>query len=180
MLGRAKKVEVTRTVLELADIDDLRPPEHPPQRDFELERVSDPAANRWFYEHVGADWGWTDRLEWTDAQWESWEQRVETWAIVVDGERAGYYELEPAAGSAGQVTLAYFGLLSSFHGLGIGGHALTAALRRGFELEPDITRVLVSTNTLDGPHALANYRARVRAAARACCARSACRAPDRR
>ena len=81
---------------------------------------------------------------------------METWAVVVDGARAGYYELEPHL-DRGFVQIAYFGLLPAFFGLGIGGHALTAAIRRGFELA---SRVTVSTATTDGPHALANYRAR--------------------
>ncbi len=83
-----------------------------------------------------------------------WEARVETRLIEVEGVRAGYFELEPGAG---RVTLAYFGLYEPFQGLGIGGHVLTAALRRGFELAP---LVQVSTNSLDGPYALANYEAR--------------------
>ena len=50
-----------------------------------------------------------------------------------------------------------FGLLGEFHGIGLGGHALTAALTRARELRP---RVWLTTCTLDGPYALANYRAR--------------------
>lgn len=148
------QLPVTRTVLAIADPAALRPPARPPQREFVLERVQDGAANRWFYEQVGAAWSWTDRLGWDEGRWASWAARVETWAALVGGERAGYFELEPGAGA---VTIAHFGLLARFHGLGIGGHALTAAIRRGFELAP---RVLVSTNTLDGPYALANYLAR--------------------
>ena len=70
------------------------------------------------------------------------------------GDRAGYYELLPADG---EVQIAHFGLLPAFHGRGLGGALLEHALRRGFELG---TRVWVHTCTLDGPHALANYRAR--------------------
>ena len=64
-----------------------------------------------------------------------------------------------ALGEAGRgvVTLAYLGLLEPYQGIGIGGHVLTAAIRRGFELAP---RVQVNTGTLDGSHALANYEAR--------------------
>jgi GNAT superfamily N-acetyltransferase len=76
--------------------------------------------------------------------------------VTVDGSRAGYFELEPYERGR-LVQLAYFGLLSEYHGLGIGGHVLAAALRRGFELGP---KVAVSTNSMDGPHALANYQAR--------------------
>lgn len=146
----------TKTFLEIDDPEQLRPPERPPRRPFELQRVSDPALNRWFYEAVGADWEWIDRLGWSDAQWQRWEARVETWTVVVEGERAGYFEIEPHP-AGGLIQIAFFGLLRPFHGLGIGGHALTAAIRRGFELGP---KVAVTTNTRDGPNALANYEAR--------------------
>ncbi len=149
-------IEVVKTHLEITDPAALRPPARPPQRQFELERVADPELNRWFYEQVGADWHWVDRLGWTLRQWRDWAARVETWMVTVDGERAGYFELEPYP-PGGFVQLAYFGLLRSYHGLGIGGHALATAIRRGFELGP---KVAVSTNTRDGPHALANYEAR--------------------
>ena len=147
---------VFKTHLEITDPEQLRPPARPAQRPFELERVHDPTANRWFYEQVGAGYAWTDRMHWSDEQWARWEARVETWVVSVDGERAGYFELEPYERGR-LVQLAYFGLLPRYHGLGIGGHALTAAIRRGFELGP---KVAVSTNTLDGPHALPNYTAR--------------------
>jgi ribosomal protein S18 acetylase RimI-like enzyme len=151
-----QRAPVVKTFLEIADPGELREPRQPPRRPFELERVRDPALNRWFYETVGADWLWTDRLGWSDDQWRRWEARVETWSINVDGQRAGYYELEPHP-NRGFVQIAYFGLLPEYFGLGIGGHALAAAIRRGFELAPKVT---VSTATTDGPHALANYEAR--------------------
>ncbi len=145
---------VTRTYLEIADIAELRPPRCEPRRPFGLLQVADPALNRFFYEAVGADWCWIDRLGWSDRQWQRWATRVETWVIEVEGEPAGYFELEPGTGV---VTIAYFGLRPPFQGLGIGAHALTAAIRRGFELAP---RVAVNTATTDSPHALANYEAR--------------------
>jgi ribosomal protein S18 acetylase RimI-like enzyme len=73
---------------------------------------------------------------------------------VADGAVAGFFELDPGAG---EVEIAIFGLLPEATGRGLGGHLLTAALRRGFALAP---RVWVHTCSLDGPHALANYRAR--------------------
>jgi GNAT superfamily N-acetyltransferase len=145
---------VVVTYLELADLGRLRPPLREPERDFELSRVQDPAASRWFYESIGADWSWTERVRWSDSQWSAWTREVETWVASVNGEPAGYAELRPADGS---VEIAYFGLLRPFHGLGIGGHLLTQAIRRCFELGE---RAWVHTCTLDGPHALANYRAR--------------------
>lgn len=150
----ARRVEVTRRILEISDPAALVPPANPPKVPFELVEVHDPKLNRELYETVGAPYYWTDRLGWTDPQWERWEERVETKVIRVEGERAGYFELEPAVG---RVTIAYFGLFERFQGLGIGGQVLTAAIRRGFELGP---LVQVSTNNLDGAHALANYEAR--------------------
>lgn len=154
MSGEA--IEVIKTQLEITDLAELCVPERPPERAFELERVRDPELNRWFYEHVGADHSWLDRQQWTDAQWVNWERRVETWMVVVEAQRAGYFELEPYARGR-LIQLAYFGLLKPYQGLGIGGHVLASAIRRGLDLGP---KVAVSTNTADGPHALANYMAR--------------------
>jgi GNAT superfamily N-acetyltransferase len=153
---RGEAVEIIKAQLEITDLAELRAPERPPERPFDLERVHDPELNRWFYEHVGADHSWLDRQHWTDAQWADWEARVETWMVLVEAERAGYFELEPYARGR-LIQLAYFGLLKPYQGLGIGGHVLALAIRRGLDLGP---KVAVSTNTADGPHALANYMAR--------------------
>jgi GNAT superfamily N-acetyltransferase len=148
---------VVRTYLELADPSELRPA-GPPRVDGRLEiaRVEPPdgRTSRWFYEEVGRPHSWTDNLNRTDAEWQAWADSVETWVAAVDGQGAGYYELQPAAGG---VQIAYFGLLPDAQGQGLGGHLLTHALRRAFALGP---RAWVHTCTLDGRHALANYRAR--------------------
>lgn len=145
---------VVTTYLELTDASGVRPPSRPPRRPFEIVRERGGAVSRWFYETVGGDWSWTDRAGWSDDEWEAWATAVETWVARVDGEHAGYVELNP---QGDDVEIAYFGLLPAFHGLGIGGHLLTYGLERGFELG---SRVWVHTCTLDGPHALANYEAR--------------------
>ncbi len=150
----ANRVEVIRWILEITDPSALISPETPPQARFDLVVVHDPRLNRELYETVGAPHYWTDRLGWTDSDWKRWEARVETRVVTVEGEIAGYFELEPGAG---RVTIAYFGLFERFQGLGIGGHVLSAAIRRGFELAPVVQ---VSTNSLDGEHARANYEAR--------------------
>ena len=142
------------TYLEITDPAAIRPPPRPPRVEHSIYLVDDPALNRRLYEEIGADWSWTDRLVWDDERWHAWAEEVETWVVEVGGEPAGYAELRPAGGS---VLLAIFGLLQPFHGLGLGGTLLTQSLRRGFELGD---RVWVSTNTSDGPRALANYQAR--------------------
>ena len=137
------------TYLELSDPAAIRPA----KRFATVRRVDPPdgAVNRWFYEAVGRDYSWIDHLGRDDAWWQAHAETVETWVLMGD---AGYYELH-AVGD--DVEIAYFGLLPAFHGRGLGGALLEHALRRGFTLG---ARVWVHTCTLDGPHALANYRAR--------------------
>jgi GNAT superfamily N-acetyltransferase len=141
-------VEVVTTYLEITDPAKIRP-----ARDTaEIVQVDPPdgAVNRRFYETVGADYSWIEHRGRGAAWWQAHAERVETWTIP----NAGYYELHPVGDD---VEIAYFGLLPAFHGRGLGGALLEHALRRGFELG---SRVWVHTCTLDGPHALANYRAR--------------------
>jgi GNAT superfamily N-acetyltransferase len=150
--------QVIRTYLELTDPADLRPAAPPRTTgDLRIARQDPPdgRTSRWFYEHVGRDYHWTDNLGRTAGEWQAWAARVETWVATVDGDKAGYYELRPE--DEANVELAYFGLLPHAQGYGLGGHLLTHALRRAFELAP---RAWVHTCTLDGPHALSNYQAR--------------------
>ena len=115
------------------------------------------ALNRFFYETVGADHHWLDRLGWSAAQWQAHADRpqLETWLVHDRGTPAGYAEIG-LTGSAGRLEM--FGLLPGFQGRGLGGHLLTVAARRLFERGAG--RVLVETCELDGPHARANYEAR--------------------
>jgi GNAT superfamily N-acetyltransferase len=145
---------ITVTFLELTDPADIRPPARAPRRDYALERIPDPALARWFYERVGANHSWVDRLSWPAERWGEWAGAGESWMASVDGERAGFFSLRLAADP---VEIDIFGLLPEFQGLGLGGHLLTDALRRGFELGD---RVWLHTCTLDSPAALPNYEAR--------------------
>jgi GNAT superfamily N-acetyltransferase len=149
---------VVRTYLELTDPSGIRPaaaPDTEGEVGIAKQDPPDGATSRWFYTEVGRHHQWTDHAGRTDADWQAWADEVETWVATVDGRRAGYYELRSLDPSA--VEIAYFGLLPHAQGRGLGGHLLTHALRRAFELAP---RAWVHTCTLDGPHALANYEAR--------------------
>jgi GNAT superfamily N-acetyltransferase len=155
-----REVDVTTWSLEMRDRARLNAA-RPPTRPFDVERteVVQPELNRFLYAAVGGDWYWIGRLPWTYARWQAWLDRpeVETWVARRGGSPAGYFELEQQAG--GSVELAYFGLMPQFVGQGLGGHLLTVAISRAWEL-PDARRVWVHTCSLDHPFALANYQAR--------------------
>ena len=93
-----------------------------------------PPLNRFLYATVGADWYWLDRLGWSFAQWQRYleQEGVETWVAYVSGTPAGYFELETQ--TDGIIEIAYFGLLPSFIGHGLGGALLTGAVERAWAL----------------------------------------------
>jgi GNAT superfamily N-acetyltransferase len=149
---------VVRTHLELDDLALLRPAPPPRLDGVRIERAGpDGALSRRLYVEVGGPHDWVDHLQRSEAGWQAWAQRVETWIARVEGEDAGYYELLAAHPRPGDVEIAYFGLLARFQGRGLGGWLLTHAVRRALELG---SRVWLNTCTLDGPAALPNYRAR--------------------
>lgn len=150
---------ITTWYLEMCDRAALRRSPIPdPAPRFELARVPLPEFNRFLYTAVGGDWYWRDRLPWSHARWMQWLDRpeVQTWVLYVEGTPAGYVELERQAGD--DVEIAYFGLIPRFVGQGLGGHLLSEAIRRAWDL--GAARVWVHTCSLDGPAALANYLAR--------------------
>ncbi|HDQ39874.1 MAG TPA: GNAT family N-acetyltransferase [Desulfonatronum sp.] len=117
-----------------------------------------PEMNRFFYQTIGKDWNWTERLPWDFAQWASYlsQPGLETWLALHDSTPAGYFELLPDAD--GGVEIVMFGLLTPFTGQGLGGHLLCFAVRRAWAMGPH--RVWLHTSSLDHPHALAHYQAR--------------------
>ena len=126
---------------------------------------------------------WTDAqwLAWLE------RPGMQTWIGYVCETPAGYFELDeqrakrnsqeagsslsqasasaqqmrsqkPSTDVTAEVELAYFGLLPSFIGRGVGGALLTEAIRRAWALGPQ--RVWLHTCTLDHPAALPNYQKR--------------------
>jgi GNAT superfamily N-acetyltransferase len=152
-------VEVTTWYLEMLDPGDLRPQcrEHATWT-IQPAKLPCPEFSRFLYTSVGGHWYWCDRLSWTYDQWLTYLNRpaVETWVAYVQGVPAGYIELE--AQPQDQIEIAYFGLLPQFIGQGLGGRLLTVGTQRAWAMGAH--RVWVHTCSLDGPHALKNYRAR--------------------
>jgi GNAT superfamily N-acetyltransferase len=151
-------VRVTRTYLQLLAPDQLRRVALPgAARLVSLDPV--PLARyRELYRDVGGPWHWRDRLAWSDEQLTEHlaSMDIAVRELVVAGETAGFVELR-RDGDEG-VEIAYFGLLPSYIGRGLGGGFLTAAADEAWRM--GARRVWLHTCTLDSPHALPNYRAR--------------------
>ncbi|GGO92293.1 GNAT family N-acetyltransferase [Wenjunlia tyrosinilytica] len=165
----APAVDVTTWFLEQTSPGDLSPSAAPgPESGTDILRaeIASPEFSRFLYTAVGGDHHWTDRLPWSHRQWEEWLGRAgsETWVLYVRGTPAGFVELDAQDGAT--VEIAYFGLLPSFTGRGLGGHLLSFGLARAWDLAERhtgrrvTTRVWVHTCSLDGPAALGNYERR--------------------
>jgi ribosomal protein S18 acetylase RimI-like enzyme len=141
------------------DRGELRAKPAPPGLDISM--VTPPAldVNRRFYADIGAKYEWIDRLPWSDEQWGAYVNRpqLQTWIASVDGESAGYFELEFQG--PGDVEIVYFGLLDEYIGRGFGGAMLSEAVERAWSFG-QVSRVWVHTCTDDHPVALDNYRRR--------------------
>lgn len=157
-------ITVTTWYLEQTAPADLRPAA-PAADDVSIARaeVPSPEFSRFLYASVGQDIRWTDRLSLTYAQWEETVCRpqVETWVAYEKGTPAGFVELEAQEGGA--VEIVYFGLIPAFRGRRIGGHLLSYATARAWDLgerRPELEatkRVWVHTCSKDGEHAMDNY-----------------------
>ena len=122
-------------------------------------RVAQYQFNRFLYQLVGAAWDWTDKLAWSDRQWQAYaeDDRLRTWVAYTQGSPAGYFELQQQTG--GDTEIKYFGLVERFIGRGFGGFLLSQALEAAWAW-PGTERVWVHTCSLDHPGALHNYQAR--------------------
>lgn len=150
---------VTIHYLEQTSADDLLSADWPAGCAASLRGEQDWRFNRQMYQQVGADWSWTDKLSWSDTDWQRYagSATLSTWSLNLPEGCAGYAELEQQA--EGQVQLAYFGLLPPFTGRRLGGAFLSTVLHRAWSW-PDTRRIWVHTCTLDHPAALRNYQAR--------------------
>ena len=151
--------KVTTYFLEMTSPDDLRP-SILERDDIEVKQAKIPSAelDRFLYTSVGGDWYWVDRLTWTFEDWLQYVYRpeFETWLVFLSGTPCGYFKLDKQSRS--DIEIANFGLLPRFTGQKIGGHLLTVAVKRAWQI--GATRIWLHTCTLDHPSALPNYLAR--------------------
>lgn len=152
-------IEVVRTHLVMHHVAELRR-SRPPSEDARIERWDGITAGEYriVYAKVGEPWSWRDRLVLTDEQLATYLALpgVSVWALRVDGDVAGFFELQRY--DDGRVEIMYFGLALEYIGRGLGGWMLTRAVEEAFAL--GAAPLTLHTCTLDNPHALPNYLAR--------------------
>jgi GNAT superfamily N-acetyltransferase len=153
-------VEVVRTYLEM-----ISPAQQAARTAFPpgysvLEEACDAPLYRALYDGVGSRWRWRDRLSWSPERLAAHlrDPAIRIWVLRHEGQPRGFFEL--ARQADGSVELAYFGLMPSAIGAGLGRALLTAAIDAAWASTPVPTRLWLHTCTLDHPAALPNYLAR--------------------
>lgn len=152
------QIPITITFLEMT-----QRPTHPhlsPQAslNYVLLRLQKPsvAFYRYLYNRVGEPWLWFERRAMSDAELAGiiHDERVEIHVLHVDGEPAGFAELDRRRPP--DIELAYFGLMPGYIGKGLGRYLLTWIIDAAWNHDPK--RLWVNTNTLDHPKALPLYQ----------------------
>ena len=152
-------IHVERNFLEIKDLGNLKENINK-ENNFLIKKIKpDFQLNKFFYKQVGKKHRWIDRLIWSDEKWMTYisNKNLETYVISKCDELVGFFELlyNP---ELKETEISYFGLLEEYIGKGIGGFALSSAIRKAFK--KNINRVWLHTCTLDHPNALKNYIAR--------------------
>lgn len=132
-------------------------PPHPAKKTA-IMRAEEPTVSfyRYLYDGIGEDWLWYERRALSDEDLAGVirDDRVEVHVLYAGGVPAGLGELDRR--TAGEIELAYFGLLPEFVGRGFGGYFLRWLIDRAWTYEPD--RLWLHTCDLDHPNALSVYR----------------------
>jgi len=130
----------------------------PPSAKLALLRVEKPsvAYYRFLYEQVGDPWFWYERKHLDDDALGAiiGNPQVELYVPYVAGAPAGFFEIDRRP--APDVSLAYFGLMPDYLGLGLGGYLLGVAIEAAWTSNP--RRLIVDTCSLDHPRALQAYQ----------------------
>ena len=152
-------IPVQRNFLELKDLKNLKTNLTNKNKYLVKKIKPDFQLNKFFYKQVGKKHRWIDRLSWSDEKWINYisNKNLETYIICECEELVGFFELLHNP-ELQETEISYFGLLEEYIGKGIGGYALSVAIKKSFE--KNIRRVWLHTCTLDHPNALKNYIAR--------------------
>ena len=113
------------------------------------------AEYREIYDIVGGPFRWTRRVKMSERELGELlaTSGVETWVLEVDGQSAGFAELDCRSDDA---EIVYFGLAPAFIGQGLGKRFLRWVIRHVWSKDP--RRLWLHTCDRDHPAALPNYQ----------------------
>ena len=127
-------IPVQRNFLELKDLKNLKTNSINEKKYLVKKIKPDFQLNKFFYKQVGKKHRWIDRLSWSDGKWINYisNKNLETYIISESDELVGFFELlyNP---ELKETEISYFGLLEEYIGKGIGGYALSVAIKKSFE-----------------------------------------------
>ena len=102
--------KIVRNYLEIKSLDELLV-EKKPSNNCSLEKVSstDFQLNKFFYNQIGKNHQWVDRLAWTNKNWTEYvsSPNVFTFILKKNGDIAGFFELIYHK-SKSEIEIAYF------------------------------------------------------------------------
>ena len=152
--------KIVRNYLEIKSLGELLQKEKPNNK-YIVEKVStnDFQLNKFFYNQIGQNYQWNDRLVWDDKQWIDYASNPDVFTFVLkDNEDiAGFFELIYYKDKS-EMEIPYFGLLKNYMAKNLGGYMLTEAIKISFSYK--VKRVWVHTCSLDHKNALKNYLSR--------------------
>ncbi len=155
---RRRRVRVRVTYLQMRS-PPVRPPIERPATDVFVMRARNPTLSfyRYLYGTIGGPWLWDLRRKMADGL--LWEiignPKVFVHVLYAYGVPMGFVELDGR--KAGEVEVAYFGLMPEAIGRGFGRFLIDWGVRAAWSLGPG--RVWLHTCSLDHPRALATYQA---------------------
>ena len=152
-----EQLETTVTYLEMTS-----PPRRPatpaPLGKLAVMRAERPTVSfyRYLYNTIGEAWHWSARRRLDDEALRTFirHPEVRIYVLYAAGVPAGFAEID--ARRAGEVELAYLGLMPDYIGRGLGAYLLDWAVAAAWTHKPK--RVWVQTCTLDHPRALSLYQ----------------------
>ncbi|WP_189000615.1 GNAT family N-acetyltransferase [Deinococcus roseus] len=151
-------MQKTITHLEMTHPDQLNP-KYSTEENFKIQvpAIQDHRLNRFFYQWVGKDYRWTDRLSWPEEKWQAFAEQPGMQLLIASLKDTpiGFAELKK---EGTEFEISIFGLADRYIGLGLGGHFLTLVIQAAWDL--GASRVFLNTCDWDHPHALKNYLAR--------------------
>ena len=148
---------VRETFLEMTHAREANPPSSERRLSLQKAEVPCPEVVHFFYRAIGADWGWYDRVDWSEDRWREHARRsdLSIWIATYEGCPAGYVEF--IHHPANELEIRSLGLLPTFLGQGLGQELLASTIGIAWNQAP--TRLWLSTCSLDHPRALPNYHA---------------------